>query len=80
MNGTCTHKINGYGCTCADGFEGVNCETDTDECASTPCKNGGTCTDKRNGYDCTCAGGFEGVNCETDIDECIWWFEAWYVT
>ena len=37
-----------------------NCETNIDECASTPCQNSGTCTDYVNYYLCTCVDGFIG--------------------
>ena len=35
--------INMYTCDCPDGYFGVNCETDVDECNSHPCQNGGSC-------------------------------------
>ncbi|XP_035699569.1 fibropellin-1-like [Branchiostoma floridae] len=68
--GTCADLVNGYTCTCAPGYDGVNCETDVDECASTPCQNGGICDDEVNGYTCTCAPGYDGDHCHTDVDEC----------
>ncbi|XP_078620646.1 uncharacterized protein LOC144887349 isoform X2 [Branchiostoma floridae x Branchiostoma japonicum] len=48
---------------------GVKCIT-TDECASSPCKNGGTCRDGQNRYTCDCQPGWEGVNCEKEINKC----------
>ncbi|XP_022079402.1 adhesion G protein-coupled receptor L3-like [Acanthaster planci] len=56
-------------CTCVAGYEGTQCEIDTNECASSPCMNGGTCTDQVNGYSCYCPG-YSGSQCQTDIDEC----------
>ena len=38
---------------------------DTDECASSPCKNDASCIDRVNKYNCSCAIGYEGINCET---------------
>ena len=35
-------QANGYECTCALGFTGANCETNIDDCATSPCVNG-TC-------------------------------------
>ena len=57
-------------CACVDGYTGVHCETDIDECASEPCLNGGTCADEPNGYTCTCPIAFTGVHCETEVDSC----------
>ncbi|XP_066275229.1 SCO-spondin-like [Branchiostoma lanceolatum] len=70
--GTCEDEVIGYACTCAAGYEGFHCETDTDECASAvhPCLNGGICVDEVNGYTCTCAPGYDGTWCENDIDDC----------
>ena len=39
--------------------------SDIDECASFPCKNGGTCYDYTNYYVCQCPPGFTGDYCET---------------
>ena len=69
-------------CTCAAGWEGFDCEIDTDECAPNlglgNCLNGATCDDSNSDaliavdtYVCTCAAGYEGTHCETDIDECL---------
>ncbi|KAI0217207.1 hypothetical protein LSAT2_030911 [Lamellibrachia satsuma] len=68
--GTCTDALNKYSCTCHNGYEGTNCDTNTDECGSNPCQHGGTCSDRVNYYACTCNTGSEGSNCETDINEC----------
>ena len=54
----------GYLCECPPGYEGVNCETNTDECADSPCLNGGTCIDGIDSYSCDCPDGFFGDNCE----------------
>ena len=58
-----------FECACSDGYEGSLCETDIDECASQPCKNG-TCVDGVNSFVCNCHPGFTGSNCEINIDEC----------
>lgn len=62
----------GCKCTCQRGYKGAACETDIDECAPSPCRNGGTCAQHGVGdYRCTgCNSGFTGTNCETDINEC----------
>ncbi|XP_065053007.1 fibropellin-3-like isoform X2 [Rhopilema esculentum] len=63
--GTCNDRVNGYACTCAPGYTGIQCETNIDECLSNPCINRGTCNDRVNGYACTCAPGYTGIHCET---------------
>ncbi|CAH1272075.1 CRB1 [Branchiostoma lanceolatum] len=74
MNGaTCLNVTGGYQCTCPDGFAGVNCEININECASVPapCKNGGVCTDDIFGVICDCTDtGYEGPFCQDDVNEC----------
>jgi hypothetical protein len=62
-----------YGCICASGFEGKNCEKRIDYCkVYEPCANFGACSNSLNEpfYQCTCAKGWQGPNCTDDIDEC----------
>lgn len=58
-----------YECICVQGITGKNCETNINECESSPCLSG-TCIDKIGGYKCECEVGFEGVHCQSEIDEC----------
>lgn len=41
-----------------------SCETDINECESSPCQNGGTCQDLTGTYACVCNESFIGYNCE----------------
>ncbi|XP_043217443.1 protein crumbs-like isoform X1 [Amphibalanus amphitrite] len=59
----------GYLCLCVPGYTGADCETDIDDCASSPCQNG-DCTDGVNQFSCQCWDGYEGELCQTEIDEC----------
>lgn len=49
---------------------GATCETETNECDSSPCQNGGACKDQLGGYTCLCVQGYRGDNCEHNLDEC----------
>jgi protein crumbs len=51
-------------------FAGIHCETDIDDCFSSPCQNGATCIDGVAAFKCICTSGFQGALCETEINEC----------
>ena len=66
-------KTNGHIWICdCDGtdFTGDRCESQTNECASSPCHHGSSCTDGNAEYTCACVAGYNGGNCVDDIDEC----------
>ncbi|XP_015114081.1 protein eyes shut [Diachasma alloeum] len=72
MYGICLDSANSsYSCYCIDGYTGINCEINWDDCWSDPCMNGGTCTDAVAAYNCTCPEGFIGTNCEQKYSECM---------
>lgn len=52
------------------GFSGTFCQTDVNECVSSPCLSGATCVDQVNSYWCACVHGYSGVYCQTEINEC----------
>uniref|UniRef100_A0A8C3SW98 Notch receptor 3 n=1 Tax=Chelydra serpentina TaxID=8475 RepID=A0A8C3SW98_CHESE len=41
--GSCQDGISSFLCTCLPGFTGPRCASETNECMSSPCRNGATC-------------------------------------
>ena len=52
-------------------FSGANCENETNECLSTPCKNNAECIDLVANFECKCQPGYFGELCQIDINECL---------
>ncbi|UJR36701.1 hypothetical protein I4U23_029418 [Adineta vaga] len=53
--GECILGVEGvYVCQCREGYTGVYCENNINECASNPCLGGGICYDLVNAYSCFC--------------------------
>ncbi|KAG8256586.1 hypothetical protein J6590_065298 [Homalodisca vitripennis] len=50
--------LSSFTCYCIDGYTGVHCQTNWDECWSSPCLNGGICHDGVATYNCSCPEGF----------------------
>ena len=48
---------------CPQGWEGVTCSREVDECEGSPCENGATCIDMLAAFSCTCAPGWTGDTC-----------------
>uniref|UniRef100_A0A3Q0QUQ2 Delta-like protein n=1 Tax=Amphilophus citrinellus TaxID=61819 RepID=A0A3Q0QUQ2_AMPCI len=72
---SCTNTGEGsYTCACRPGYTGKDCEIETNECDSNPCRNGGSCNvsqrDLENDYLCTCPQGFYGKTCEISAMRC----------
>ncbi|XP_069385643.1 protein jagged-1a-like isoform X2 [Paralichthys olivaceus] len=69
--GTCSNTgPDKYHCSCRDGFSGVNCQSDVDDCLVNPCSHGGTCQDLVNGFKCICPPQWMGKTCLIDANEC----------
>ncbi|KAJ0180839.1 hypothetical protein K1T71_002924 [Dendrolimus kikuchii] len=62
-------NASGFECVCVEGTEGSRCETNINECESSPCGYG-KCVDGIGTYTCECNAGYEGEHCEIEIDEC----------
>lgn len=64
-------RLSDYQCMCLDGYSGVNCETNIDDCHPNPCKGqGSTCIDLVNDYKCVCELPFTGRKCESTLNPC----------
>ena len=52
--------------SCRAGWTGWLCDSDLDECLSSPCLNGGFCqqTVEPGNYSCSCMDEYEGHDCE----------------
>ena len=71
--------LQNYTCVCHDGYTGVNCEFDVDECQSSPCQHNATCWQRSDqnrsdfsyaaaaGFDCLCVPGFTGNWIEVSV-------------
>ncbi|KAG9336604.1 hypothetical protein JZ751_002951 [Albula glossodonta] len=59
-----------FTCTCEQGFTGIYCHENINDCISSPCKNGGTCIDGVNSFMCFCPDGWEGELCDLNVNEC----------
>ncbi|XP_066466997.1 protein crumbs homolog 2 [Tiliqua scincoides] len=68
--GTCLDLFNAFGCACRAGWEGLRCESNTDDCASSPCVHG-RCVDEVADFQCECHKGYIGKRCHIDVDDCI---------
>ncbi|XP_052269942.1 MAM and LDL-receptor class A domain-containing protein 1-like [Dreissena polymorpha] len=70
VRGVCYVHLDEYFCLCPSGFNGINCEIDTDECRSSPCKNGAPCEDGVDKFICHCPDGYTGHLCDRYMDPC----------
>uniref|UniRef100_A0A4W5R066 Milk fat globule EGF and factor V/VIII domain containing b n=1 Tax=Hucho hucho TaxID=62062 RepID=A0A4W5R066_9TELE len=53
-----------YICKCQDGFDGVHCQNNVNDCANQPCQNGGSCKDLNGDFNCRCPSPYVGKHCQ----------------
>lgn len=68
--GSCLDLFNAFSCACQPGWEGPLCETNTDDCKSSPCLHG-ECEDLVGDFQCICHKGFIGKRCHINVDDCV---------
>uniref|UniRef100_W5MWB8 Delta-like protein n=1 Tax=Lepisosteus oculatus TaxID=7918 RepID=W5MWB8_LEPOC len=70
-HGQCISQPGGnFTCSCDQGFTGIYCHENINDCISGPCKNGGTCIDGVNSFQCFCPDGWEGELCDLNVNDC----------
>ncbi|XP_030851691.1 CUB and peptidase domain-containing protein 1-like [Strongylocentrotus purpuratus] len=68
--GSCTDLIDGFQCSCLDGYKGKHCTQDNNECRfENPCYNGGTCSNEFRNFSCDCPEGYMGLLCEINVEK-----------
>lgn len=58
--GTCSNEIGGYRCVCVNGWSGLDCSENIDDCDSAACSPGSTCVDRVASFVCLCPYGKTG--------------------
>ena len=51
-------------CMCEEGWTGINCSENINDCTESSCSNGGSCEDELNGFNCSCPPAWTGAICE----------------
>lgn len=64
------HSTGNFTCICDEGFSGIYCHENINDCVTNPCQNGGTCIDGINSFRCMCPDGWEGRLCDLNVNEC----------
>ncbi|XP_071080206.1 sushi, von Willebrand factor type A, EGF and pentraxin domain-containing protein 1-like [Haliotis cracherodii] len=64
VHGDCTDQLGGYRCTCSEGYTGVNCDANMDDCGGNVCANDATCVDGVASYTCLCTPEYTGQYCD----------------
>lgn len=61
-----TRSLGKYSCSCPNGYRGLRCEFDHDECSESlpKCQNGANCINSYGSYKCQCTDGYDGPLCE----------------
>ena len=67
-------KINIFECVSNIEFVSLFHQSDIDDCAAKPCKNGGVCVDLVNDFKCTCPAGYTGKDCSVGKNTVILFF------
>ncbi|CAG5120714.1 unnamed protein product, partial [Candidula unifasciata] len=69
-NSTCINSFGSFTCACVEGWTGLRCEEDINECELGHCSNLGTCSNTPGGFQCECPISWQGNRCQEDVNEC----------
>lgn len=58
--GTCHNGFGSYNCVCVNGWSGVDCSENLNDCAEASCSEGSTCIDRVASFICLCPRGKTG--------------------
>ena len=78
--GQCVDEWNDFRCQCRLGYEGLQCETNPDNCVVHNCVNEVTCLDGEGDFTCVCLPGFTGVRLVMLIIKLFRYFTAWHLS
>ncbi|XP_074871762.1 protein crumbs homolog 2 isoform X3 [Carettochelys insculpta] len=67
---TCEDLFNSFRCVCSAGWEGPLCESNINDCQSSPCVYG-DCVDSVADFQCDCYRGYIGKKCHINVDDCV---------
>ena len=67
--GPCIDGVATYTCHCNEGFTGLMCQTNIDDCVGVNCSGNGQCVDGVNNFTCLCQSGFTGVLCSKNVQD-----------
>ncbi|XP_053381797.1 sushi, von Willebrand factor type A, EGF and pentraxin domain-containing protein 1-like [Mercenaria mercenaria] len=72
LHGMCTDALQGFTCTCEQGYLGTQCDINIDDCETNICMNNAICIDGVANYSCQCPADYTGQYCEIEMVDGGW--------
>ena len=67
-NGVCKERLGGgFLCICDNGWKGVHCDENIDDCRQNQCAHGAECVDTLADFECICMAGWTGKTCNQGL-------------